>query len=791
MTNVYSYWHRNKLIAQPVDQFTKYSWVDVPHPFNLTDLACRLLVDFHSDNVRAKETAALGIVEGQSPIQGCCKFLREDTCLVVIDGLQSTQDWDLIKAAFLSMPIKGCILVITNEARVAKHCVDGVKDQVVNIKGLAAEAALRILTKMAPGGEHLTPKNAELRDLTMLKCGGLPKVIADIGQYLHESRWDTWMLEDINANFMAILEKDPRFHSLKGLFCWMQSYFDACPDSLKPCIFYLSVFPFDQDIRRRRLLRRWIAEGYSRDKSTGSIAEDDGEMLFSELVNLSIIQQQSLSSSCNKVVMWQVNGFFREYIMSRPMEDNLVFALEGRCSLNSQQHAGQHLTIRSSWDRDETVFKSIDLSRLRSLTVFGEWRSFFISSSSSSRSNNMRLLRVLDLEDTTNLTDDDMAKIGKLLPRLKFLSLRGCRKISHVPSSFGGLKQLQTLDVRHTSIVTLPLAIIKLHKLQYVRAGSTDAWDRFNGTVKIISAAEAAQADGGNGIAPIMPAAAAEEEEEVKDPSVPTWSRRAGALVRSRFRRQRPPSSAPRNVGGVEFPAGIWKLTALHTLGVINVDGSAFLLKELKKLTQLRKLGVSGINRGNIHQFSSAISGHTHLESLSVLLNEDCLDDTISEPPPSTLKSLKLNGHVHRLPPWIKQLDKLQKLDLGMTLSREDINVLAKLTWLEVLCLKPIQDGELRFCRRSEHELSYIEITVLEIDCCSSLQVNFRDDICRENITIFLKVIKVHCFAGSSLSISGLAGVENLLEVWLTGPMGTTSSKTYCANFPSIEESLY
>jgi Leucine-rich repeat (LRR) protein len=94
--------------------------------------------------------------------------------------------------------------------------------------------------------------------------------------------------------------------------------------------------------------------------------------------------------------------------------------------------------------------------------VFGRWRPFFIS-------EKMRLLRVLDLEGTTNIFDHHLMEIGMLI-HLKYLSERGCRTIFHLPDSSGKLKQLQTLDVSGTKILKLPGCIIKLQKLQYIRA---------------------------------------------------------------------------------------------------------------------------------------------------------------------------------------------------------------------------------------------------------------------------------------------------------------------------------
>jgi Leucine-rich repeat (LRR) protein len=565
----------------------------------------------------------------------------------------------------------------------------------------------------------------------------------------------------------------------------MQSYFDACSDSIKPCIFYLSIFSAEKNIRLRRLLWRWIAEGYCRDTSDGTTCEENWEKFVSELVKLSIIQESASSK-----VFCQINGFFHEYIISRKMEDNLVFALEGRCSLNSQR-AGQHLTIRSNWDRNEIVYESIDFSRLRSLTVFGKWESFFICS----KKVNMRLLRVLDLEDATDVTNEDLDKIAKLLTRLKFLSLRGCREITRLPISMGGLRQLQTLDIRGTSIVTLPLFVTKLQKVRYIRAGTTEVCDwegdivAADGEEDRASAAaeeegDVVSADGEEGdrasssaqAVTNLPAVAATPKESPVLPAEPGSSvscnnkphtlvssllsklcRRSGALDDNNG-----PTAA-----GVTVPADIGKLVVLHTLGVVKVNaqcGNKAIFQELKKLTQLRKLGVSGINKGNIKEFCEAISHHAHLKSLSVELDkDDGLDDNIPEPP-KTIQSLKLYGRVHKLLlVWMEHLNNLEKLHLTIEKSEElrDLPELWNEPRIRHLRIRPIQDGELRIGP------GWINTWVVEIQCSSVLHIKFDYPGLWWNVGL----LKVHFSGGSqsSLQISRLSNLKTLKEVWLKG----------------------
>ncbi|CAL5055560.1 unnamed protein product [Urochloa decumbens] len=684
-------------LETPVKQwdqtFRYYWWVDVPHPFSLAELSRRLLLELGLDDPEAMETAMVAIIQGQDPTQECLKWLQKrDKWLLVLDGLQSTDEWDSVKAAFCLSEItrqSSMIFVITNEESVAVHCVDENKKDVVSVQGLEAEAAVHLFTQKIDYWRRWVRTEDSLFKSVMAKCGGLPVVITAVGEWYSELSVGPRMvfshstLEFINDNFIHRLEA---LHSLRGLFSWMRSYLETCKDELKPCIFYLPVFPVGYNIRWRRLIQRWIAEGYSRDTFSDT-AEGNAKRLMYELEQFSIIQPQQSKGP----YQYRANAFFHEYITSRPMEDNLVFALEGNCSLNSQR-VGQHLTVRNSWDRNKDVFESIDFSRLRSLTVFGDCRPFMFDPEKIK----MRHVRVLDLEDASGVTDDDVKSIVELLPRLKFLSLRGHKDISRLPESLGRLMQLQTLDVRGTSIAVLPQAIIKLPKLQYIRAGTIIHWDEGRSmvicpledataaaAVPAEDAEDAATAPQRDEASEAEDAATAPAEDAAMAPSEGTTM--VGLVARTPAPEAAPPpprsrlsnlccpaptredvptttSTAPaEDVGTIaaaaprtrrrahgllpnwfpqpDTPAGIGNLTALHTFGVVNVGKGSAVVKELKWLTQLRRIGVSGINPDNIHEFFSAISGLSHLQCLLVRIDKNkrgslaSLDRTLSSPP--------------------------------------------------------------------------------------------------------------------------------------------------------------
>jgi hypothetical protein len=299
------------------------------------------------------------------------------------------------------------------------------------------------------------PELANEGKLILKKCNGLPLAIVTIGGFLAKQPKTLTEWRKLKEHISAELEINPELGMIPNVL--ILSY-DGLPYHLKSCFLYLSIFPEDYNISRKRLVRRWIAEGYPSEVRGQSMIER-ADMYFMELIDRGMIlpSQQSVLSR-KRTDSCKVHDLMREISISKSTEENLVFRLEEGCSSNTHG-AVRHLTISSNWEGDKRDYEgTVDLSRIRSLTVFGKWRPFFIS-------NKVSLLRVLDLENTEGLVNHHLEQIGKL-HHLKYLSLRGCYLICRLPDSLGNLKQLQTLlDIKHTRVRKLPKTIINLRKL--------------------------------------------------------------------------------------------------------------------------------------------------------------------------------------------------------------------------------------------------------------------------------------------------------------------------------------
>lgn len=128
-------------VIEPKGTFQKFGWVDVPRPFNLREFSWRLLLDFHSGSLQHGSMFRI-----KDPVQECRELLQNYNCPIVIDGLQSTEDWDQIKAALAIQRDnnRSRILVISYEASVATYCS---KDYWWSVEDLEIDHALDLFKR--------------------------------------------------------------------------------------------------------------------------------------------------------------------------------------------------------------------------------------------------------------------------------------------------------------------------------------------------------------------------------------------------------------------------------------------------------------------------------------------------------------------------------------------------------------------------------------------------------------------------------------------------------------------
>ncbi len=613
---------------------------------------------------------------------------------------------------------------------------------------------------MKPDMMDILKKNPDMiaeAELIVKKCGRLPLAIVAVGGFLSTRPPNIREWRKFSDHISTELDENPSLEMIKKILI---SSYEGLSYHLKSCFLYLSIFPEDHDIRYGRLLRRWIAEGYSRAKRNNN-AEKEAEEQFTALLNKSMIQQ-SRTVTTGKTGFCQVHDLMREISIAKSEEENLVLVLDEH-SISSSKDKVRHLVISQSWSREQKknndMQNIVDVSHIRSLTVFGEWKSFFLS-------KKMRMLRVLDLEDTDGLEDHDIVPIGKL-HHLKYLSLRGSATILNLPSSFGNLLNLETLDIRGTWVTKLPATIGRLQNLKYLHAGMPpDDEDDTRSWV------------------PTPPSAILEafreywtNQEEV-GMGIKLFVSVLMFLISGWLRNM--------DLFGVKVPRRIGRLRSIHTLSVVNISRGKAMLKNLKKLTQLRKLGVTGINKNNCEELCSVIVKHGCLQSLLLRAEgkdglEGCLDGL--SPPPKDLESLQLYGNLVKLPEWVKELENLQKLSLRSTNLEADatMQVLGGLPMLDILRLqdKACKENELRF-----HPDCFTNLRALELISWGSL----KSVIFEEGATPKLEVLLVdHC---SSIDEAGFPGIENLAtlkEVSLQGYYYTEFKKKLQQQLNMIE----
>nr|UBY07211.1 NBS-LRR disease resistance protein [Dasypyrum villosum] len=414
------------------------------------------------------------------------EFLNGKRYLIVIDDIWSGEAWELIQCAFSKTKSPGSRLITTTRIfSVSKACCSS-KDDIYRMEPLSDDVSRRLFCKRVFSHEDGCPQELlQVSEDILKKCGGIPLAIITIASLLankHQIKakhqWYA-LLSSIGHG----LTEDRSLEQMKKILLF--SYYDL-PSYLKPCLLYLSIFPEDHEIRRDRLIWRWISEGLVYSEKHETSLYEIGNSYFNDLVNRSMIQPICIDAEGN-VTGCRVHDMVLDLICSLSSEENFVTILDNtRIKMPHSQIKVRRLSIQNSKiDVDTTRMEHV-----RSLTVFTSDVLGKVLDISS-----FQVLRVLDLE---GCDVSDVGYVGKLL-HLRYLGLKGtkikvlplcvvqltrlmCLYVDYgmkLPSGIGTLTSLEVLENLGLSDVDLDF-VKELGHLTKLRVFRFVIWDDFD-----------------------------------------------------------------------------------------------------------------------------------------------------------------------------------------------------------------------------------------------------------------------------------------------------------------------
>ncbi|GMY22500.1 putative late blight resistance protein homolog R1B-16 [Fagus crenata] len=403
---------------------------------------CKELQDFTVDDLK----------------NGLSRCLQGRRYLLVLDDIWDKNVWDEVSSAFPDK-LKGSRILITSRIKeVAFHASPRIPPHELPV--LNEEESWELFSQKVFQGDTCPPRLEPLGREIAKSCQGLPLAIVVLGGLLANKEKTSQIWNQVRGNVNPYLTdtKDG-----KGCLDILALSYNHLPRHLKPCFLYLGIYPEDFEISLRQLIQLWIAEGLVHQIHSRNV-EDVAEDYLEELVDRSLIQVASRRAD-GGIKTCRIHDLLRDLCLK---ESEVQQFLEVRTKYNlsvSSNRKSRRLSIQCASSLDISSDQDDPPPYSRSLLCFGDHKNLYDESYLKWLCKTFKLVRVVDLRNMGTFRSIPK-RIEKLI-LLRYLRIQ-TSKLDVMPASICSLSNLETLDMRNSTIKRLPEEIWKLQKLKHL-----------------------------------------------------------------------------------------------------------------------------------------------------------------------------------------------------------------------------------------------------------------------------------------------------------------------------------
>ncbi|OIW17526.1 hypothetical protein TanjilG_22638 [Lupinus angustifolius] len=344
-----------------IGDFDCHAWITVSQTYSKEDLLRTMLKKLGENIYNVSE------MNLESLTNEVRKYLSQKRYSIFFDDVWNKDFWSEIESAMLDDKNRSRVVITTRDVEVANFCKKS-SFHIHNLQRLSSQESMKLFCKKAFQNEPDDICLAGLEEISsniVEKCEGLPLAIVAIGSLIACNGKNSLELQKSCKTLIYELDKNPNSTGITNI---LGLSYDALSYRLKSCFMYFGIYSEDYEVEHKRLIRKWIAEGFVKFDECHKTLDEVGEEYLKELIQRSLVQVSSFKID-GKPKRYRVHDLLHEMILTKIKDI-------GFCHFVGNDHSmisGKILRLQITDDSNVDYFKdaSIEKSFIRSIHVFG------------------------------------------------------------------------------------------------------------------------------------------------------------------------------------------------------------------------------------------------------------------------------------------------------------------------------------------------------------------------------------------------------------------------------------